>query len=144
MSGLPINQGLAVTGSVNQYGQVQAIGAVNEKIEGYFDVCNARGLTGKQGVLIPAANVRHLMLRQDVVEAARTSRFHVYAVENVDQAMELLTKFPAGKPDEEGRVPQGSINYLVAAQLMQLSMMRQAYLGASQKRRATSKKRKTT
>lgn len=141
LSGLPIEQGLAVTGSVNQYGQVQAIGAVNEKIEGYFDVCKARGLTGKQGVLIPAANVRHLMLRQDVVEAAGAGRFHVYAVEDVDQAMELLTRFPAGKPDAEGRVPQGSINYLVAAQLMQLSMMRQAYSGAVQKRRTARKKR---
>ncbi|MDD5179775.1 MAG: AAA family ATPase [Gallionellaceae bacterium] len=141
LSGLLINQGLAVTGSVNQYGQVQAIGAVNEKIEGYFDVCNARGLTGRQGVLIPAANVRHLMLRRDVVEAARAGRFHIYAVEDVDQAMELLTGFPAGEPDAEGRVPQGSVNYLVAAQLVQLSMMRQAYSGAPQKRRTVRKKR---
>lgn len=141
LSGLLINQGLAVTGSVNQYGQVQAIGAVNEKIEGYFDVCNARGLTGRQGVLIPAANVRHLMLRRDVVEAARAGRFHIYAVEDVDQAMELLTGFPAGEPDAEGRVPQGSVNYLVAAQLVQLSMMRQAYSGAPQKRRTVRKRR---
>ncbi len=140
LSGLLIEQGLAVTGSVNQYGQVQAIGAVNEKIEGYFDLCNARGLTGKQGVLIPAANVRHLMLRRDVVEAARAGRFHIYAVEEVDQAMELLTGFPAGEPDAEGRVPPGSINYLVAAQLIQLSMMRQAYSGSPQKRRTVRKK----
>lgn len=141
LSGLPIKQALAVTGSVNQYGQVQVIGAVNEKIEGYFDVCSARGLTGKQGVLIPAANVRHLMLRSDVVEAARAGRFHIYAVENVDQAMELLTGFPAGEPDAEGRVPENSVNYFVAAQLMQLSMMRQTYAGGERHRRTVRKKR---
>ena len=141
LSGLPINQGLAVTGSVNQYGQVQVIGAVNEKIEGYFDICNARGLTGKQGVLIPTANARHLMLRQDVVAAARAGLFHIHVVENVDQAMELLTGFPAGEPDEEGRVPENSVNYFVAAQLMQLSMMRQNYAGGARRRHVVRKKR---
>ncbi len=124
LSGLPIYQGLAVTGSVNQYGQVQVIGAVNEKIEGFFDVCNARGLNGKQGVLIPAANVKHLMLRQDVVEAVRAKKFSIYAVENVDQAMELLTGVPAGEPDAEGVVPKDSVNYFVMVQLMHLSQMR--------------------
>ena len=124
LSGLPIYQGLAVTGSVNQYGQVQVIGAVNEKIEGFFDVCNARGLNGKQGVLIPAANVKHLMLRQDVVEAVRAGKFSIYAVENVDQAMELLTGVPAGEPDADGLVPKDSVNYFVMVQLMHLSQMR--------------------
>lgn len=95
LSDMPVKQGLAVSGSINQFGQVQAIGAVNEKIEGFFDICRARGLTGEQGVVIPAANRRHLMLRQDVVQAAADGRFHIYAVENVDQALELLTGRPA-------------------------------------------------
>ncbi|MEW6313731.1 MAG: AAA family ATPase [Pseudomonadota bacterium] len=137
LSGLPINQGLALTGSVNQYGQVQAIGAVNEKIEGYFDVCRARGLTGRQGVLIPTANAKHLMLRSDVVEAACAGKFSIYPVESVDEAMELLTGIPAGIPDAQGRVPEGSVNYLVAAQLVQLSMMRQAYAGSGRRNHRT-------
>ena len=91
LSDKPIKQGFAVTGSVNQFGEVQAIGGANEKIEGFFDVCRARGLTGEQGVLIPAANVKNLMLRDDVVEAARDGRFHVYPVETIDQGIELLT-----------------------------------------------------
>ncbi len=140
LSGLPIDQGLAMTGSVNQYGQVQAIGAVNEKIEGFFDLCNARGLTGKQGVLIPSSNVKHLMLRHDVVEAVQADRFHIYAVDDVDQAMELLTGVPSGEPDEEGRVPEGSVNYLVATQLMQLSLMRKAYASSPQQKGKAGKK----
>ncbi|HEY5994588.1 MAG TPA: ATP-binding protein [Gallionellaceae bacterium] len=127
LSGLPIKQGLAITGSVNQYGQAQAIGAVNEKIEGFFDVCKARGLTGEQGVLIPAANVKHLMLRNDVVQEVRAKRFFIHAVENVDQAIELLTGVVAGEPDAEGNVPEGSVNYLVSAQLLLLSQMRREY-----------------
>lgn len=135
LSGLPIYQGLAVTGSVNQYGQVQVIGAVNEKIEGFFDVCNARGLNGKQGVLIPAANVKHLMLRQDVVEAVRAKKFSIYAVENVDQAMELLTGVPAGEPDEDGVVAADTVNYFVMVQLMRLSQMRKESTMPTQPRR---------
>jgi len=127
LSGLPIKQGLAITGSVNQYGQAQAIGAVNEKIEGFFDVCKARGLTGKQGVLIPASNVKHLMLRNDVVQEVIAGRFTIHAVENVDDAMELLTGIPAGEPDADGNVPEGSVNYLVSAQLMLLSQMRKEF-----------------
>jgi predicted ATP-dependent protease len=140
LSGIPIIQGLAVTGSVNQYGQVQAVGAVNEKIEGYFDVCQARGLTGHQGVLLPESNVRHLMLREDVVAAVRAGQFQVYAVKDVDQAIELLTGVPAGEPDAEGRVPAGSINDRVATQMMELSLMRKAYGSAAQKTRAVRKK----
>ncbi|KPK30039.1 MAG: hypothetical protein AMJ66_09875 [Betaproteobacteria bacterium SG8_40] len=123
----PIRQSLAVTGSVNQHGQVQAIGAVNHKIEGFFDICNARGLTGEQGVLIPKANVRHLMLREDVVEAARAGRFHVFAVSNVDEAIELLTGVPAGLPDDQGNIPEGSINHLVASQVADMSARRQSF-----------------
>lgn len=141
LSDLPIEQGLAITGSVNQYGQVQAVGAVNEKIEGYFEICAARGLTGRQGVLVPAANVKHLMLRHDVVEAVRAGKFHIYAVDNVDEAIELLTGVPAGEPDEEGGVPEGTVNYMVAAQLVQLSLMRKAYAGGGTRSRRTRSKK---
>lgn len=148
LSGLPIDQGLAITGSVNQYGQAQPIGGVNEKIEGFFDVCKARGLTGKQGVLIPASNVKHLMLRSDVVEAVRGGTFAIHAIEDVDQAMELLTGVAAGIPDEEGNVPEGTVNYLVSAQLLMLSEMRKAYAGRAReakpprKRKAGARKEK--
>ena len=127
LAGAPIRQSLAVTGSVNQFGRVQAIGAVNEKIEGFFDICQARGLTGEQGVLIPASNVKHLMLREDVVGACAEGKFSIYPVEDVDQAIELLTGLPAGEPNAEGLVPEGTINYLVAAQLAGLSALRQAF-----------------
>ena len=114
ISAIPIKQSFAVTGSVDQNGNVQAIGGVNEKIEGFFDVCAARGLTGDHGVLIPAANVKHLMLRCDVVEAAAEGRFHVFAVETVDQGIELLTGVPAGAVDESGEYPIGTVNRAVA------------------------------
>jgi len=91
LAAAPIRQGIAVTGSVNQHGDVQAIGGVNEKIEGFFELCKARGLTGEQGVLIPAANAKHLMLREEIVAAVKAGKFHVYTAENVDQGMELLT-----------------------------------------------------
>ena len=134
LAGVPILQSLAVTGSVNQYGRVQAIGAVNEKIEGFFDICRARGLTGEQGVLIPDANVKHLMLRQDVVRACAEGSFRIHAVQTVDQAIELLTGVPAGEPDDEGKVPEGSMNYLVAAQLAEMSVVRQSYAGGGARR----------
>jgi lon-related putative ATP-dependent protease len=130
LANTPIRQSLAITGSVNQFGDVQAIGAVNEKIEGFFDICQARGLTGEQGVLIPSANIKHLMLRQDVVSACAEGKFSIYAVQNVDQAIELLTGLPAGEANEEGMVPEGTINFLVAAQLAELSTMRQAFAAA--------------
>jgi predicted ATP-dependent protease len=133
ISGVPIRQCFAVTGSVNQHGQVQAIGGVNEKIEGFFDLCNARGLTGDQGVLIPASNVKHLMLRQDVVQAATEEQFHIYPIENVDQGIEILTGVPAGEPDAAGNYPEGTINALVQAQLIKLAEER-SQLGASAER----------
>ncbi|MGF1640910.1 MAG: Lon protease family protein [Rhodospirillales bacterium] len=114
LSGIPIRQSLAVTGSVDQNGRVQAIGGVNEKIEGFFDICAARGLTGRQGVLIPSANMRHLMLRRDVVDACREGRFHVYAVDTIDQGIEILTGVPAGEADEAGAFPIGTVNRAVA------------------------------
>jgi lon-related putative ATP-dependent protease len=118
---VPIKQSLAVTGSVNQQGQVQAVGGVNEKIEGFFDVCRARGLTGEQGVLLPAANLQHLMLRSDLVEAAAAGRFHVFPVESVDHALELMTGMPAGERDAAGRYPPGSFNGRVEARLVALA-----------------------
>jgi lon-related putative ATP-dependent protease len=123
---LPIKQSFAVTGSVNQHGQVQAIGGVNEKIEGFFDICRSRGLTGEQGVLIPVSNVKHLMLRRDVVEAVEEGRFHIYPVATVDEGIELLTGLPAGEPDEEGNHPPGSVNYLVAQRLAEMAQKRRA------------------
>ena len=117
----PIKQSLAVTGSVNQHGDVQPIGGVNEKIEGFFDACKAKGLTGDQGVLMPAANVEHLMVRQDVVEAAERGEFSVYPVANVDEAIELLTGLPAGRRDEQGVFPEGSINQRVESRLIELA-----------------------
>ena len=121
----PIKQALAVTGSVNQFGEVQAIGGVNEKIEGFFDLCHARGLTGDQGVLIPASNVKHLMLRQDVVDAAAAGRFHIYPVATIDQGIELLTGLPAGEADADGVYPEGTINRKVADRLAAMSKQRE-------------------
>lgn len=114
---VPIGQNFAVTGSVDQHGRVQAIGGVNEKIEGFFDICKARGLTGDQGVLIPASNVQHLMLRYDVVEAVRQGKFSIFPIETVDQGIEILTGIPAGEMDEEGNYPEGTINAKVMERL---------------------------
>ena len=117
----PVKQSFAVTGSVNQRGQVQAIGGANEKIEGFFEVCRTAGLTGDQGVLIPASNVKHLMLRREVVEAVAAGRFRVYAVETVDQGIELLTGVPAGEREASGLYPEGSINRRVEDRLTELA-----------------------
>ncbi len=119
---VPIKQSLAVTGSVDQLGRIQAIGGVNEKIEGFFDVCTRRGLTGEQGVLIPASNVTHLMLRDDVVEAARDGKFHIYPVATIDQGIALLTGIEAGIADDKGEFPLGSVNRAVAKRLKDFAM----------------------
>ncbi len=140
LADVPIKQSLAITGSVNQHGQSQAIGAVNEKIEGFFDICAARGLNGEQGVLIPAANVKHLMLRHDVVAASEAGKFRIYAVENVDQAISLLTGVPAGEANVKGEYPEGSINRKVAARLAELSEIRKSFARQSQKKTGTKKK----
>lgn len=142
LAGAPIRQSIAVTGSVNQYGELQAIGAVNQKIEGYFDICNARGLTGEHAVLIPASNVKNLMLRDDVVEAAAAGKFHVHAVHTIDQAIELLTGVPAGEGTPLGDFPEGSINQRVAARLREFSSIRQAFAGIAVQRRWTAAARK--
>ncbi len=120
----PLRQDLAVTGSVNQHGVVQAIGGVNEKIEGFFDVCSARGLTGSQGVLIPQANVQHLMLRADVVEACAAGRFAIYPVQTIDQGIALLTGMPAGQRGDDGAYPAGSLNRAVEERLKQFTKAR--------------------
>jgi lon-related putative ATP-dependent protease len=132
LSGVPIRQSLAVTGSVNQLGQVQAIGGVNEKIEGFFDVCLSRGLSGDQGVLIPASNAKDLMLREDVVEACASGRFHVWTVEHVDQGIEILTGLSAGARGADGAFPDGSINARVAARLERLSEAARAFASPPQ------------
>ena len=124
---IPIKQCFAMTGSVNQHGQVQPIGGVNEKIEGFFDLCAARGLDGTQGVLIPASNVTHLMLAERVVEAARNNQFHVWPVSTVDEAIELLTGIEAGAPDTEGEYPAESVNGKVLARLREMAHIRQEF-----------------
>lgn len=121
LSGLPLKQGIAVTGSVNQYGQVQAIGGVNEKIEGFFAVCSLKGLTGEQGVIIPKSNVPHLMLKEEVVEAVREGKFHIWAVETIDEGIEILTGVPAGEPDSGGNFPPGTVNALVQERLREMA-----------------------
>ena len=109
LSGIPIRQGIAVTGSVNQRGRIQAIGGINQKIEGFFEVCREKGLTGEQGVIMPMANVRNLMLRRDVVDAVRKKRFHVYRVSTVEEGVEILTGVRAGRPGAEGRYAPGTV-----------------------------------
>jgi predicted ATP-dependent protease len=117
LSDIPIRQNIAVTGSVNQKGEVQPIGGANQKIEGFFDVCKAKGMTGDQGVIIPQQNLRHLMLREDVVKAVQEGQFHMYAVKTIDEGIEVLTGVPAGQRLEDGTYPQGTVNYFVDKRL---------------------------
>ncbi len=121
LSGLPIKQNIAVTGSVNQKGEVQAIGGVNQKIEGFFQVCKAKGLTGMQGVLIPRSNLRNLMLLQEVIDAVREGKFHIYAVGAIDEGIEVLTGVESGAKREDGIYPEGSVNYLVDKRLKDMA-----------------------
>ncbi len=125
---VPIKQSIAVTGSVNQHGDVQPIGGVNEKIEGFFDICNERGLTNKQGVLIPEANIQHLMLRQDVIQAVADGRFHIFPVATIDQGLEILTDFPVGEPDENKVYPKGTVNGMVQKRLKELAEKREQFV----------------
>jgi len=124
---IPVKQSIAVTGSVDQYGQVQVIGAVNEKIEGFFDICQARGLNGKQGVIIPCANEQHLMLRQDIIDAAKQNLFHVYTINTIDEAMELLTDLPAGSRNDNDCFPEHTINHKIEAQLILFADIAQSH-----------------
>jgi len=127
LAALPLRQDLAVTGSVNQQGQVQAIGGVNEKIEGFFDICQRRGLTGTQGVLIPGANVQHLMLHSDVIDACSAGKFFVYPVATIDQGVELLTGRPAGDRGNDGLYQEQSVNRLVEDRLHSFARIRQSF-----------------
>ena len=129
---VPGRQSLAITGSVDQHGSVQAIGGVNEKIEGFFDICRQRGLEDGQGVLIPSANVKHLMLKRDVVEAAEKGQFKIYPVDHIDQALEILTGVSAGERDEHGDFPQGSLNGLVCDRLREFAESRQSFAKENQ------------
>ena len=121
LADLPIKQGIAVTGSVNQKGQVQPIGGVNHKIEGFFYVCQAKGLTGDQGVMIPASNVQHLMLREEVVEAVRQRQFHIYSASTIDEGIEILTGVKAGSVLPDGSFEDGSVNQRVSKQLKDMA-----------------------
>lgn len=114
---LPIRQSIAVTGSINQFGEIQPIGGVNEKIEGFFDVCAHNGLTGTQGVIIPRTNISNLMLREDILKAVDEGTFHIYAIDTVDDGIEILTGIPAGKPDKHGNYPKNTVNGMVKKSL---------------------------
>jgi predicted ATP-dependent protease len=127
LSKLPIRQGVAVTGSVNQLGRVQAVGGVNEKVEGFFDVCRERGLDGSHGVIIPQDNVKHLMLREDVVDAVKRDEFRVFAVRHIDEAIAILTGEDAGARDRDGNFPEGSVNFLVESQLVEYATARKSF-----------------
>jgi predicted ATP-dependent protease len=120
---IPIKQGFAMTGSINQYGEVQAIGGVNEKIEGFFSLCAARGLTGQQAVIIPTSNKPNLMLNQQVIDAVEQGLFAIYAVSNVDEALSLLMNQEAGSMNAEGQYPEGSINFKAVERLKEISDM---------------------
>jgi lon-related putative ATP-dependent protease len=137
ISGIPIRQWFAVTGSVNQHGEVQAIGGVNEKIEGFYDLCKERGLDGRHGVLIPASNVRHLMLRHDIVDAVQAGLFSIWPVTHIDEGIEILTGIPAGEPDETGSWPAGSVNAKVFERLRAMAEKQKSF---AEKKRDESEK----
>ncbi|MBQ11005.1 MAG: hypothetical protein CMJ45_05590 [Planctomyces sp.] len=127
LSGLPLKQNLSVTGSVNQMGEIQPIGGVNQKVEGMFDVCRIAGLTGDQGVMVPHQNLRNLMLRSDVVEAIKEGQFHIYSVRTIDEGLEILTGVPAGERGSDGEFPEGTVNGLVEKRLRELHQSMRGY-----------------
>jgi predicted ATP-dependent protease len=129
LSSLPIKQSIAVTGSVNQKGEVQAIGGVNEKIEGYFEVCKAKGLSGKQGVMIPNSNVQNLMLKEEVVEAVKAGKFHIYSAKTIDEGIETLTGTKAGARDGKGNFEESTVNALVDKRLREMTEKLAQYTG---------------
>jgi len=140
LSGLPISQSIAVTGSVNQKGEVQAIGGVNEKIEGFFEICRKKGkLTGRQGVIIPQSNVKDLMLRNDVIDTVKKNQFHIWSVNNIDEGMEILCGKKAGSRNAKGAFPKNSINALVDARLRELAEGLRDFAGVSSDRKKKKK-----
>lgn len=146
LSGVPIDQSLAVTGSVNQRGEIQPIGGVNEKIEGYYEVCKLKGITGVQGVIIPHQNVKNLMLKEEVVKAVEDGKFHIYAIDHIDQGIELLMKTPAGERQKNGKFKRGTIHYLADKKLAELAtplMKRRSDENKPNKKTETEKKTDT-
>lgn len=133
LSGIPVKQGIAVTGSVNQSGEIQPIGGVNQKIEGFFQVCRERGLTGGQGVLIPEQNLRNLMLKNEVIEAVREGKFHIYSARTIDDGIEILTGVPAGEKQEDGAYPDGSVNFLADRRLREMAEQLSRFGGEDKK-----------
>jgi len=129
LSDLPLRQDIAITGSVNQKGEVQPIGGVNQKIEGFFDICKAKRLTGTQGVMIPHQNTRNLMLREDIIKVVQDGQFHIYAVKTIDEGIEVLTGVPAGERQSDGTFPEGTVNYLVDKRLRELAEGAKEYYG---------------
>jgi lon-related putative ATP-dependent protease len=121
LSGLPLKQSISVTGSMDQNGEVQPIGGVNEKIEGFFDICRIRGLDGSHGVVVPSRNLRHLMLKKDVVDAVAEGKFSIYAIDRMEEGLEILTGVPAGEIGEDGKYPEGTVNYLVNRRLEEIA-----------------------
>jgi lon-related putative ATP-dependent protease len=142
LSGLPVRQDTAVTGSVNQKGEIQPIGGVNEKIEGFFDVCKAKGLTGKQGVMIPHLNMGDLMLRKEVVETVKEGKFHIYPVKTIDQGIEILTGVEAGEMLEGGQFKEGTVNDLVNKKLVELGTKIREFEGGGEEGAKEEKKKK--
>ncbi len=142
ISGLPLRQDIAVTGSVNQKGEVQPIGGVNQKIEGFFDVCKSKGLTGRQGVMIPHLNIDDLMLRKDVVKAVQEGKFHVYPVKTIDEGIQILTGKEAGERSEDGRFKDGTVNEMVDKKLRELGMKIKEFEGGGEEGKEEKKKKK--
>ncbi len=142
LSGLPIDQGIAVTGSMNQKGEVQPVGGVNEKIEGFFDVCVAKGLTGAQGVIMPKRNVRNLMLKKEVREAVEQGSFSIYPIEFVDEGIEILTKTPVGQRGPDNKYPEGTVNHLVEQRLIKLAKSFKEFKKAGPDKKATAQENK--
>lgn len=134
LANVPLRQDIAVTGSINQHGEIQPIGGVNQKIEGFFDVCRSKGLTGSQGVIIPHQNVDDLMLRKDVVEAVAAGKFHIYPIKTIDEGIEILTGLPAGERRADGSYPEGTVNYLVNEKLKELALKIREFEAESEKR----------
>jgi len=133
LADMPIKQNIAVTGSVNQKGEIQPIGGVNQKIEGFFKVCQAKGLSGEQGVLIPQQNLRNLMLMEEVVDAVKQGQFHIYSAETIDEGIGILTDVPAGEKRKNGTYPKGTVNYLVDKRLREMAGRLKSFYGEERK-----------
>lgn len=141
LSKLPLRQDIAVTGSLNQKGEIQPIGGVNEKIEGFFDVCKAKGLTGTQGVIIPHQNIQNLMLRNDVIETVKQGKFHIYPVKTIDEGIEILTGIKAGKRKADGTFEEDTVNYLVDEELNRLAKSWKTFTGPAEKEKESKEEK---